>query len=260
MTRDGSDRQVRVPRCPVTTFQISFPKANEGAEQDAETCEVVVDGAPRRIRFHDYDVIYKIPGLYEQLFYEELECQSPNVVCGLLAEQLTAGGYDPSDQVVLDLGAGNGMVGECLTKMGCGTVVGVDIIPEAAEAAERDRPGAYAAYVVGDLTDPSPEVREALGRHRFGVLTTVAALGFGDIPAAAFHYAYDLLKPGGWLAFCIKEDFLEETEPSGFTTLIRNLLDSGELETFAERRYRHRLSARGEPLHYVAMVGRKALT
>jgi predicted TPR repeat methyltransferase len=244
----------------VTTFEISFPKANAGADQDAETCEVVVDGATRKIRFHDYDVIYRIPGLYEQLFYEELDCKSPEVVCGLLEEQLAAGGHSPQDQTVLDLGAGNGIVGECLSNMGCGTVVGVDIIPEAAEAAERDRPGAYAEYVVGDLTDPTPEVHEALGKYRFGVLTTVAALGFGDIPPEAFHYAYDLLAPGGWLAFCIKEDFLGDDEPTGFAKLIRDLMDEGSLEVFAERRYRHRLSAQGEPLHYVALIGRKAST
>jgi predicted TPR repeat methyltransferase len=242
----------------VPTFEISFPKANAGVDQDAETCEVVVDGNRKRIRFHDYDEIYRIPGLYEQLFYKELECKSPDVVCGLLAEQLQAGGYSPDNQVVLDLGAGNGMVGECLAKMGCGTIVGVDILPEAAEAAARDRPGAYAEYVVGDLTAPTPEVAEALGAHQYGVLTTVAALGFGDIPPAAFHYAYDLLKPGGWLAFCIKEDFLAEDEPTGFAKLIRDLLDEGSLEVFAERRYRHRLSAHGQPLHYVAMIGRKA--
>jgi predicted TPR repeat methyltransferase len=244
----------------VPTFEISFPKANAGADQDAETCEVVVDGSTRRIRFHDYDEIYRIPGLYEQLFYEELDCKSPEVVCGLLREQLAAGGHSPANQTVLDLGAGNGMVGECLTKMGCGTVVGVDIIPEAAEAAERDRPGAYAEYVVADLTDPSPEVHETFGRYRFGVMTTVAALGFGDIPPEAFHYAYGHLAPGGWLAFCIKEDFLADDEPTGFSKLIRDLLDEGSLEIFAQRRYQHRLSARGEPLHYVALIGRKAST
>ena len=31
----------------------------------------------------------------------------------------------------------------------------------------------------------------------------------------------------------------------------------GTLEVFARRRYQHRLSMNGEPLHYVAMVGRK---
>jgi len=241
----------------VVPFDLTFPKDNADADQDAELCEVVLDGRRRRIRFHDYDEIYRVPGLYEHLFYDVLDCKSPDTVCGLLAEQLQEGGYDPADLTVLDLGAGNGVVGECLTAMGCGTVVGVDILQEAADAAARDRPGAYAEYVVGDLTDPSPEVRDALGRYRFGVMTTVAALGFGDVPPDAFAYAFDHLVPGGWLAFCIKEDFLADEEPSGFSQLIQQLIADGTLEVFAERRYRHRLSAQGEPLHYVAMIARK---
>ncbi len=239
------------------TFDLTFPKDNADADQDAELCEVSLDGTRRRIRFHDYDEIYRVPGLYEHLFYDVLDCKSPDTVCGLLKEQLDEGGHDPADLTVLDLGAGNGMVGECLAKIGCGTIVGVDILEEAAQAAMRDRPGAYAEYVVGDLTDPSPAVREAFGRYRFGVMTTVAALGFGDVPPDAFAYAFDHLVPGGWLAFCIKEDFLADEEPSGFSQLIQQLIGDGTLEVFAERNYRHRLSAQGEPLHYVAMIARK---
>lgn len=238
-------------------FAIAFPPTNVDADQDAEYCEVTLDGATRRIRFHDYDEIYRIPGLYEQLFYEELDCRSPKVVCGLLSRQLEAGGHRPEDLTVLDLGAGNGMVGECLKAHGCGTIVGADILPEAAAAAERDRPGVYDDYLVADLTAPTEADRELLGRYRFGVMTTVAALGFGDIPPAAFEEAYEHLMPGGWLAFCIKEDFLEDAEPSGFNALVRDLLASGDLESLSEERYRHRLSATGEPLHYVAMIARK---
>jgi predicted TPR repeat methyltransferase len=240
----------------VPVFDIAFPKVNAGADQDAECCEVTLSGRRRQIRFHDYAEIYAVPGLYEHLFYEVLDCRSPKVVCDLLREQLEAGDHDPAALEVLDLGAGNGMVGERLAEMGAGTIVGVDILPEAAHAAARDRPDAYAEYIVGDLTDPSPAVEAALGRHRFGVMTTVAALGFGDIPPAAFEYAYGHLVPGGWLAFCIKENFLAD-EDSGFAGLVRELMASGELEIFARRRYRHRLSAQGDPLHYVAMIGRK---
>lgn len=239
------------------TFEVTFPEDNATADQDAELCEVVLDGTRRRIRFHDYDELYRVPGLYEHLFYKVLDCQSPDTVCDLLNEALATGGHDPSDLTVLDLGAGNGMVGECLSDMGCGTIVGVDILPEAAEATARDRPGAYAEYVVGDLTAPTPDVEAALRKYTFGVMTTVAALGYGDIPPEAFSYAFDLLVPGGWLAFCIKEDFLGEDEPSGFSRLIRELMENGTLEVLAQRRYRHRLSAQGEPLHYVALIARK---
>ncbi len=241
----------------LTAFDLTFPRTHADTDQDAESCEVTVDGSRRTIRFHDYDVIYQVPGLYEHLFYDVLDCKSPEVVVGLLAEQLAAGDHDLAELVVLDLGAGNGMVGERLAAIGCGTVVGCDILEEAAEATERDRPDSYDDYVVCDLTAPRPEAAQALGRHRFGVMTTVAALGFGDVPPEAFSYAFDLLVDDGWLAFCIKEDFLDDDEPSGFSSLVQQLIADGALEVFAERKYRHRLSAHGEPLHYVAMIAVK---
>lgn len=241
----------------LTAFDLTFPDTTADTDQDSESCEVTVDGSRRTIRFHDYDEIYQVPGLYEHLFYDVLDCKSPEVVVELLTEQLTKYGHDPAELVVLDLGAGNGMVGEQLAAAGCGTVVGCDILEEAAEATERDRPSSYGEYVVCDLTDPSPEAARALGRHRFGVMTTVAALGFGDVPPEAFAYAFDLLVKDGWLAFCIKEDFLGDDEPSGFSSLIQRLIADGTIEVFAERNYRHRLSAHGEPLNYVAMIAVK---
>ena len=54
--------------------------------QDAEWCEIRENGRWRRLRFHDYHEIYERPGLYEYLFYELLECQSPRRVVGLLGE------------------------------------------------------------------------------------------------------------------------------------------------------------------------------
>jgi SAM-dependent methyltransferase len=226
-------------------------------EQDLEWCRVSVDGKTLDIRFHDYDKIYEIPGLYEHLFYDQLECTSPETVRALLQEELEAEDVDPSSLSVLDLGAGNGMVGEELADMGAGSIVGIDLLPEAAAAAERDRPGTYADYVVVDLTDLSDSDRRRLAAHRFNCLVTVAALGFGDIPCRAFAEAFNQVEDGGWIAFNIKENFLDDGEPTGFSTLIRRLLEMGVVEQRAEKNYRHRLSTTGEALHYVAIVGVK---
>lgn len=239
------------------TLTVELPSSAEQLEQDHEWCRVHVDGKARRIRFHDYDEIFAIRGLYEHIFYDLLECCSPEVVRELLEEQLQSGGVDPARLSVLDLGAGNGMVAEQLAEMGAGTLVGVDLIEEAAMAAERDRPGTYEAYKVLDLTDLSPEQRESLRAYRFNCLTTVAALGFGDIPPLAFAEAFNLIDEGGWIAFNIKENFLHHQDDSGFSRLIRNLLDRGILEQKAQRVYRHRLSTSGEPLNYVAIVAVK---
>jgi trans-aconitate methyltransferase len=239
-------------------FEIRFPSANGAKfDQDEEWCEVRLDDGWRRIRFHDYDEVYSVPGLYEQLFYDELKCDSPRTVCGLLKRQLEVLGYEGSSLRVLDVGAGNGMVGEELQrKLGVGTLVGVDIIEEAEMAAERDRPGVYDAYYTIDLTALPSDIRSDLCERQLNTLVTVAALGFGDIPPRAFAEAFNLITDHGWVAFNIRDRFLEE-ESSPFSRLIGRMLEEGVLERRDERRYRHRLSVRGEPLHYVAIVAEK---
>ena len=237
-------------------YDIRFPRGRDN-DQDQEWCEVQVDGETRRIRFHDYAEIFALPGLYEQIFYEGLECDSPRTVADLLCEHLRAVGRDSSELTVFDVGAGNGMVGEQLEALGVPTIVGADIIEEAAEATERDRPGIYDEYHVVDLTDIPSETLRELEDRRFNCLVTVAALGFGDIPPEAFAAAYNLVEPGGLVAFTIKEDFIAADDGSGFSRLVRRALDEGSMDLGARRRYRHRLSVDGEPLHYVAMVVEK---
>jgi predicted TPR repeat methyltransferase len=248
-TLDQSQRRLR-------TFDVRFPDGARGA-QDEEWCEVHIDGRVERIRFHDYAEVYSIPGLYEQIFYTELKCCSPEVIRELIADHLRQEGLRGSDLAVIDVGAGNGMVGEELASIGAGALVGVDIIEEAAMAAERDRPGVYDDYFVVDLTNIPPNVYRKLAERRFTCLTTVAALGFGDIPPLAFANAYNLVEPGGVIAFNIKDKFLGERDGSGFSRLIQHMLEHGVLELRHERRYRHRMSVAGEPLHYVAMVATK---
>jgi SAM-dependent methyltransferase len=239
-----------------STFEVEFP-GDELLEQDHEWCRVTVGGETRDIRFHDYDEIYSIPGLYEFLFYERLKCCSPEVVCSLLEEELEAENRDPAALRVLDLGAGNGMVGEELAEMGVRSIVGIDLLPEAAAAARRDRPGIYDAYHVCDLTELSDGLREELRARRFNSLVTVAALGFGDIPPLAFAEAFNLVADGGFVAFNIKEHFLDDGDPTGFSRLIGRVLETGIVEQCAEKVYCHRLATNGDELNYVAIVGIK---
>jgi predicted TPR repeat methyltransferase len=245
--RDQEAEEIHVPSRP----------AGKAVAQDEEWFEVAIDGRRRRIRFHDYGAIFAIPGLYEQLFYEILQCSSPETVVGLLEGELDRADVDPSSLTALDLGAGNGMVGEELQKIGVPTLVGVDLLTEAAEATARDRPDVYDDYVVADLTQLKGEKRDRLSRHPFNCLVSVAALGFGDIPPAALATAYDLIEPGGWIALTIKEDFLRREDRSGFERLIGQMLDEKMLELRTQTRYRHRLSSNGDELHYIALIANK---
>jgi predicted TPR repeat methyltransferase len=229
----------------------------QAVAQDEEWFEASIDGEQRRIRFHDYAAIYDVPGLYEHLFYDRLECKSPQTVVGLLKRELDRTGTDPESLRALDLGAGNGIVGEELRAIGVRSIVGVDLLPAAAAAAQRDRPEVYEDYLVADLTQLSADQREWLTEAGFNCLISVAALGFDDIPPEALGTAYDAIAPGGWIALTIKEDFLTTDDPSGFQKLIRQLLDEKLLDLRTHERYRHRLSSNGQPLYYVALIAVK---
>jgi predicted TPR repeat methyltransferase len=246
----------RLTQIPSPVESIRLPDVGRRLEQDEEWCEVTVGGQPRRIRFHDYGEIYDVPGLYEQLFCDRLECSSPSRVVGLLCDVLRDRDLVPTDLRVLDLGAGNGMVADELRTRGAGSVVGIDIIPEARWAAERDRPGIYADYLVADMTRLEQASEARLREAKPNCLTAVATLGFGDTPPRAFTTAMRLIETPGWLAFNIKETFLKEQDESGFSRLIRDLARREVVRFEAYRRYRHRRSVSGEALYYVAMVAR----
>lgn len=210
-----------------------------------------------RLRFHDYGELFSRPGLYEQLFYDRLKCVSPTTVARLMEDVLTAFNSSLSELRVLDVGAGNGMVGEVLMERGVSRLVGIDIAPEARDAMLRDRPGVYDEYYVGDLTNLPEQVRQELKAWAFDCMCCVAALGFGDIPADAFVAAFNLVADQGWVAFNIKETFLDAQDETGFSALIKTMIFSQYVDIYHMQRYRHRLSIDGKPLYYYAIVARK---
>jgi predicted TPR repeat methyltransferase len=239
-------------------YHIRFPSANLTSASQSEAYFLITeDGRERRIDFHDYAEIYNHPGLYEQLFYQRLKCTSPSRITELLRGAAGKAGVDSTQLRVLDVGAGNGMVGELLVQHGAARVVGIDNIEEAERAADRDRPGAYDAYYVADLTRLSPELLGELNEWNFDAMTTVAALGFGDIPVAAFAAAYNLVKTDGWIAFNIKETFLDTSDRSGFSRMVKRMIHDDYLKLHHLERYRHRLSIEGNMLYYYAIVGQK---
>ena len=237
--------------------RIQFPPQQEHfLGQDEAYFYLVEDGERKKFRFHDYDQIYKRPGLYEHVIYERLKCSSPKKVAELLKRSLTSEWLSCSELRVLDLGAGNGMMADELRALSVARIVGADIIPEARDAAYRDRPTAYDDYVVADFTKLSEEQETELSEWNFDCLTSVAALGFGDIPPGAFFTALQLIPENGWVAFNIKETFLDHSDDAGFSKFVRELIFSEYLDVYQLERYTHRLSMEGVPLKYFALVGR----
>lgn len=236
-------------------IDVEFPEKK--FEQDEEFCVISMDGVQKRIRFHDYNELYSIPGLYEKVFYEHLKCCSPEVVCNLFKEQLLEHRYDPSQLRVFELGAGNGMVGERLRNIGASLVVGNDILIEAKIAAFRDRPEVYDEYYAMDLTDIPEEIHQSLREFRFNCMVSVAALGFDDLPPLAYINAYNLVSDGGWIAFNIKDAFLTEEDTTGFSALMRRMIKEKYFSIHSQVKYQHRLATDHSPLNYIAIVGKK---
>ena len=239
--------------------RIQFPSTDVRELSQDEVYFYLVDGEGHKteIRLHDYEGIYRVPGLYEQVVYERLKCQSPSTVTEVLKNTLFQSDQRLNELRVLDLGAGNGMVGEELKKHGVSRLIGVDIIPEAREATERDRPGVYDAYYVMDLCSVTADECEEITSWSPDCLISVAALGFGDIPPQAFLQAFNLISKHGWVAFNIKETFLDQSDDAGFSRLIRELIFSEYLDLYYLQRYRHRFSLEGEPLYYFALGAKK---
>ena len=238
-------------------YKVKYPEKECQLDQDEEWITLVSEGRTEKIRLQDYEKLYSIPGLYEEIIYEQLQCNSPQVVCSMLKEEIEKTKEQAAGLRVLDFGAGNGIVGECLDKMiGCDTIVGVDIVEEALEATSRDRPGLYDDYYVMDLSKLDDRKEKQLAKWDFNALVTVAALGYDHIPTRAFLNAYNMLDDGAWVAFNIRDKFLSEQDDSGYKEIL-NAMMGDNFTVLQDRCYCHRLSLSGEPLDYYAIVGRK---
>jgi len=224
-----------------------------GRDQAAELLVVrFADGREERMRLHEYDRVYAIPGLYEEVVQRRLECLSPRVLADAL---LAHAGLAPEDLRVFDLAAGNGVTGEELAARGVAELVGSDNIPEARDAAERDRPGLYSTYVVGDI-DETPELRELVRSHSLNALVCAGALGLGHISAASFDRLWSEF-PAGSLFSASVEESLAEPGGSDFGDYLAELDSGDEAEVLRRERFRHRSLMGGGEVHYVAVVARR---
>ena len=216
--------------------------------------------ARRRAGFHDYAALYAVPGLYERVFYEELGMRSGTEVVGLLGRALEDLGLDPADQRVLDFGAGNGLGGVELRALGVGHLVGLDLEPQAREAARRDHPGVYDDFRVGDLSAWSAQEVAELAAHGFTAVVALSALGPGHAPPHVLDRALALLEPGGLFAFAVTPTLLPGSDDlagqaTGYPDFLDELLRHRARE-LGRHAYVHRRRTDGSDDLGVALAGR----
>jgi hypothetical protein len=238
-------------------LQVAYPGKECMVEQNEEYFDLLTEEGRERIRIHEYDRVYDVPGLYEEVVYNKLQCDSPQVITDLLKTSMQVHDDVKEPLRVLDFGAGNGIVGECLQEaVPTESIVGVDIIEEAKNAVQRDRPDVYDDYYVMDLSEVDEGDKQKLNRWNFNALVTVAALGFGDIPTQAFVNAFNLIDNNSWVVFNIKDRFFSTDDETGYSDMLQQMIGNS-LNVVKKHHYTHRLSMAGKPLHYYAIVGRK---
>jgi hypothetical protein len=239
-------------------FQIRFPENWEVSTQGEEYFFLVQEGVERLLKLHDYAEIYTVPGLYQYLLVEQLRDRSPHTLSALLIDQVIQAGSTATELCVLDMGAGIGLSGDRLFQQGVGTIVGLDILPEACAAAQREFPHVFQAYYVLDLLHLSPEMRSRLQNHRFNCLMCCSALTC-HLPQAAFIEAFNLIEDNGWIAFNINQAKLhpENSQKTDFYPFYDSMIQRGHLQVYCTHRYQHRLCLDGKPIEYCAVIGRK---
>lgn len=206
-------------------------------------------GGTERIVLHDYARVYAVPGLYEEVVQGLLECASPATVASALAE---AAGQRVTGLRAFDLGAGTGVVGEELTARGVTVVVGADGIPEARDAAHRDRPGLYRHYLVGERLD-SDEVKRLVSDEELNALVAAGAVGQGHVPVETLGELWDAFPAGSHLALTIPD----VDGRSDVAAVEEMLARRAGTRTVLRRRFRHRVSMAGTELFYMVLVAVK---
>lgn len=201
------------------------------------------------------------------IFHKHLQCQSPQGLVSLLAECVGTHPVFASGKPlrVLEIGAGNGIVAAELKAQLDGrieTLIGTDILPEAREAAMRDRPNVFDQYFVADLLDQTQVAW--LGKGKFEVLVACAALGlgWGDMPVQALLTALTVVRDGGLVAITMNECWLGKADETPWGQFIAKLDGKGleglsNLRELQRKRYKHRLDVRGNWIWYMAIIFEK---
>jgi hypothetical protein len=215
------------------------------------------DGRTEELRLHDYERLYALPGVYEQIVQDRLGCRSPAELAGMLAGAADALDWERDGVRVLDIAAGNGVSGEALAAAGLRPVLGTDIVPSAREAALRDRPAVYDQYLILDLLALTDGERTAVRALDANALSCVAPVGErgSELPPEALVAAAGLLAPDALVVYMHDPN---RGAPDAITPEVwaAGLGGATEAQEIERRRYVHRYTVNGAPFEMDGVVWR----
>ena len=143
------------------------------------------------------------------------------------------------------------MTGKYLRDKGVKIIIGVDVIEEALEAVNRDRPNIYNKYYIEDLSNVTPNIYKELENIGFNSLVCASALN--HVPVSAFALAYNLIENNGWIALNFSCDGFKQAA----VKLVNQIIEQGMLKIKTQHDYQHRLTVTGNPIMYTGIVGQK---
>lgn len=123
----------------------------------------------------------------------------------------------PDDTRVLDAGCGTGLVGVELSRLGYGTIDGVDYSPDM--LAEAEHKAVYAeldeADLTGDLDIPT---------DRYDAVTCVGTFTLGHVGPSALGELVRVTRPGGYLCFTVRDEAWQRDD---YPAALQALTDDG---------------------------------
>ena len=130
-----------------------------------------------------------------------------------------------TDTPILDVGAGTGLVGECLSKTGNKKIIGIDISPEMLKQAKLK--GSYSSLVAADITKKIP-----LKDHSIGAVVSAGTFTHGHVGPDAFDELLRVTKPGGLFVLSINSKvFVKDGFQEKFSR-IKNSISIPEFNEF----------------------------
>ena len=151
---------------------------------------------------------------YERDMAEEFEWHSPGRAADLFAKHVA------TDARILDVGAGTGLVGECLARLGYRDLYAMDLsLGMLEEARRKDLYKEFYQMTLGEAL--------AFETDSFDSVISVGVFTTGHAPPHAFDELVRITKPGGMIVFSLRTDLYEE---GGFKEYQAGLEEAGKWE------------------------------
>ncbi len=134
---------------------------------------------------------------YDRDLEENFAWNAPGTAARVLAD------LAPASAKILDAGAGTGLVGEALVKLGYGDMVAIDLSMGMLEEARGK--GVYTDFrqmVLGEHLD--------FDTDSFDAVISVGVFTLGHAPVNSFDELVRVTKPGGFIVFSLRTDVYEE--------------------------------------------------